>query len=885
MTPSLQRLQTSLQDRYRVERELGSGGMATVYVAEDLRHERKVAVKVLKPELSAILGAERFLNEIRVTAHLQHPHILPLYDSGSAEGLLYYVMPYIEGESLRDRLAREKQLPIEEAIEITRAVASALDYAHRHNVVHRDIKPENILVHEGQALVADFGIALAVSAAGGHRLTETGLSLGTPHYMSPEQATGDRQLDGRSDIYSLGCVAYEMLAGDPPHTGSTAQAIIAKIVTETPSRLSLARPSVPPQVEAAIHKALEKLPADRFATAGQFAEALVKPSTVPATVGAPSVTRPIVGAALATRLLGSWRVPVLVIVALGAGVVAGRDTVRAPASPGAVARFFVPIGPDHRLTSAPVQTIALSPDGTTLAYAGVSARGGQLYLRRMASLTPTPIPGTERATDPFFSPDGAWLGFLVSGQIKKVPVSGGAPVVVAEGVGLGGVTWGDNGTIVFKGSGPELLQVPEGGGAPQRVAAPDSTSGERSLSFPDVLPGGKAVLFAAQRTVTSGGTGIAVVSLETGKRKVLIPSGAIVARYASSGHLIYALTDGTLQAVPFDLGRLEISGTPTTIADHVRITARDVAQFTVSRSGSLAYVPEQPAELALVDRRGASQLLTALKRNFHHPRFSPDGRRVVLDITHQGSRDVWVEDLEQGTLSRVSFERDANDPVWSPDGGRVCYATAKSGTRGVYCKNADGSGAAESLSVMGNEQTAGVWTPDGQQLILNVSGPSSFDLWALTVAGDRKLQPLLASPFNEGWPALPPDGRWLAYVSDESGQSEVYVRPFPGPGGRVQISPDGGSEPAWARSGREVFYWRPGANGSQIMAVGVQTAPAFRIVSRTPLFAADDFESAAPHANYDVAPGGKSFVMVRHAQAWELILVQNWAAELRGAKQ
>ncbi|MGH7644218.1 MAG: serine/threonine-protein kinase, partial [Gemmatimonadales bacterium] len=285
-------LRTALADRYRIEHQLGAGGMATVYLAEDLRHERKVAVKVVRPELSAILGGDRFLNEIRVTANLQHPHILQLYDSGEAEGLLYYVMPYVEGESLRDRLARERQLPVDEAVEITRAVASALDYAHRHGVIHRDIKPENILLHEGQPLVADFGIALAVSAAGGSRLTETGLSLGTPHYMSPEQATGDRALDGRSDIYSLGCVAYEMLAGSPPHVGPTAQAIIAKIVTEAPPRLSLARPAVPPQVEAAIHKALEKLHADRFQRAAEFSDALARPlssatlTTVPTTAGA-----------------------------------------------------------------------------------------------------------------------------------------------------------------------------------------------------------------------------------------------------------------------------------------------------------------------------------------------------------------------------------------------------------------------------------------------------------------------------------------------------------------------------------------------------------------------------------------------------------------------
>ena len=283
MSDPFERLKTALADRYAIQEEVGAGGMATVYRAEDLKHDRRVAVKVLRPELAAVVGAERFLNEIKVTANLQHPHILALHDSGEAGGFVYYVMPFVDGESLRDRLNREKQLSIDESIEITRAVASALDYAHRHDVLHRDIKPENILLHDGQPVVADFGIALAVSAAGaGTRLTETGMSLGTPHYMSPEQAMGDRELDARSDVYSLGCVAYEMLAGEPPHTGPTAQAIIAKVMTEEPRRLTLQRRTVPPHVDAAVLRAIEKLPADRFPAASQFAEALISPGAVTA---------------------------------------------------------------------------------------------------------------------------------------------------------------------------------------------------------------------------------------------------------------------------------------------------------------------------------------------------------------------------------------------------------------------------------------------------------------------------------------------------------------------------------------------------------------------------------------------------------------------------
>ncbi|MDE3151879.1 MAG: serine/threonine protein kinase, partial [Gemmatimonadota bacterium] len=276
-------LALALEGRYRIERELGAGGMATVYLAQDLKHDRKVALKVLRPELAAVIGAERFLSEIKTTANLQHPHILPLFDSGEAGGLLFYVMPYVEGETVRDRLTREKQLPISDALRIATEVASALDYAHRRGVIHRDIKPENILLHDGSALVADFGIALAVSSAGGTRMTETGMSLGTPHYMSPEQAMGEREITARSDVYALACVLYEMLTGDPPFTGSTAQAIVARVLTEAPRGMKAQRHTIPPHVEAAVTRALEKLPADRFSSAAEFADALARPELMVAT--------------------------------------------------------------------------------------------------------------------------------------------------------------------------------------------------------------------------------------------------------------------------------------------------------------------------------------------------------------------------------------------------------------------------------------------------------------------------------------------------------------------------------------------------------------------------------------------------------------------------
>ena len=425
MPELLGRLQSALSDRYRLDREAGAGGMATVYLAEDVRHDRRVALKVLRPELAAVIGAERFLAEIKLTANLQHPHILPLFDSGEADGYLFYVMPFVEGETLRDRMTREKQLPVADALRITTEVASALDYAHRHGVVHRDIKPENILLHDGQALVADFGIALAASKASGARMTETGMSLGTPHYMSPEQAMGEREITARSDVYALGAVLYEMLTGDPPFTGSTAQAVVARVVTESPRPLVPQRHTIPPHVEAAVLTALEKLPADRFASAAEFAEALqdktyrstVVTAATAAAAGAQAHGRTgamvyalagLLVLAVAAALWGWFRprpVPPLTQFSLGLRT---NQTLQAPLATGGA-------------------RISLSRDGRSLVYSGPAEGGNRLWVRRFDQLDASPIAGTEGAGTPFFSPDGERVGFVKGERRSGSPPSPALP--------------------------------------------------------------------------------------------------------------------------------------------------------------------------------------------------------------------------------------------------------------------------------------------------------------------------------------------------------------------------------------------------------------------------------------------------------------------------
>src|SRR5579884_3065480 len=425
------RFSSALGGHYRIERELGSGGMAHVYVAVDVRHDRRVALKVLRPELAAAIGAERFLQEIKTTANLQHPHIVPLHDSGEVAGVVYYVMPYVDGEGLRDRLNRETQLPIADAVRVARDVASALDYAHRHGVIHRDIKPENILLHESTAVVADFGIALAVQSAGGQRLTQTGLSLGTPQYMPPEQAMGERTLDARADVYALGAVLYEMLVGEPPFTGPTVQAVLARSMTEIPRSLIAQRRSIPPHIEAAVLRALEKLPADRFASAAEFANALEDERAAPlrSTHAEPTTWR------RATVVLGAATVVL-------AGALAWLG---ARASRRAVPLLTVRIGAAADGPSE-FHDIALSPDGSTLAYVSASsADGGRIWLRKLSDGTATPLKETEEARQLFWAPDGSGIGFFAGGSLRVVTLATGSVRTLAPAPLPAGGAWGPDG--------------------------------------------------------------------------------------------------------------------------------------------------------------------------------------------------------------------------------------------------------------------------------------------------------------------------------------------------------------------------------------------------------------------------------------------------------
>ena len=630
MSDPVARLNTAIKGRYAIERELGEGGMATVYLADDLRHERKVALKVLKPELAAVVGAERFLTEIKTTANLQHPHILALFDSGEADGFLFYVMPFVEGETLGERMEREEQLPVDEAVRIATAVANALDHAHRNKVVHRDIKPANILLQDGEPVVSDFGIALAVGVSGG-RLTETGLSVGTPHYMSPEQATGDQTVGAATDIYALGAVLYEMLVGDPPYVGSTAQAILGKIIAGNLASATEERASVPANVDAVIRKALEKLPADRFTSAQEFARALANPAfrhgvEVPTGVGAGSgLWNPLSMAASALAL----------VFALGFGWSTLKPN--AAPTPPPVSRQVVSAAPGLPVvTTTTHPDVAISPDGQNIVYQSALNPSPELAIRALDELESLTLRGPGEAVGPFLSRDGEWVAFQAgtSGPLQRVSILGGPPLtIVPLGQNLMGASYGPDETIVFGlNDAAGLWQVLAAGGEPRSLTVTDGAS---SHVLPDVLPNGAGVLFVINILVTSTNDDqIAVLDLRTGEYRVIIEAGTSP-RYASSGHIVYAVGN-TLRAVAFDAEQLAVTSDPVPVVEGVMVKANGTASFSMSQTGSLVYVngtaadATGPRTAVWVDRDGREEALPLPPRPYQNPRLSPDGMHLAV---------------------------------------------------------------------------------------------------------------------------------------------------------------------------------------------------------------------------------------------------------------
>lgn len=781
---------------------------------------------------------------------MQHPHILPLLDSGAADGLLFYVMPYVAGETLRGRLERELQLPLEDAIEIAREIADALGAAHALGIVHRDIKPENILLQGGHAVVADFGIALAVSQAGGQRMTQTGLSLGTPQYMSPEQAMGDRAVDARTDIYALGAVTYEMLTGEPPFTGASAQAVVAKLLTERPQRLSAVRDSVPAQIEAAVNKALAKLPADRWSSAAKFAEALVQSGATVASADAARESRQNGAVGVAPRAAPlrwfGYGAAAALIVALGAWATFGRASGELEAPP---YRFA--------LTSLADGVPAVSPDGRHLVY----TTGTGLQLRALDQEQSVSLDGTEGAREVFWSPDSKWIAFFSPGQLKKVPVAGGPSqmlTVVPAGWPTG--SWSSNGAILI-----ELTENPENEGWFLLAPGASSLTKIKELtrdrirtpekSFPSFLPDGEHFLFTE---AVNGTATLMVGSIKSEQTQPLAPSDS--RGIYASGFVLY-VRQGTLLAQPFDAGTRTTSGEPMRLLDDIDFFAPiGRASFAASQTGLLISRRRSAmSQLRWVERDGRQTGTVLEPAPYFAASLAANNRRLAVQIEDPklSSSDIWIAELDRNVAVRLtSAPRSEMRPRLSPDGMSVVFGADWEGPPNLYIVDTDGGEPRVLVPFDRTEHILGDWTPDGRQVVYSKRNDEyGMDIWVVDVETGAR-QPILATPFEESRPAVSPNGRWLAYTSNASGNREVYVREFPKSTWQIRVSLEGGTDPAWRNDGQELFYYQP---DGVIMAVPIASGAADRPSAGVPsrLFGVDP----RAYRSFDVASGGQRFLM------------------------
>jgi eukaryotic-like serine/threonine-protein kinase len=907
---------------FRVHSLLGAGGMGEVYRARDTTLGRDVALKVLPALFTADPDRlARFEREAHTLATLNDPHIGAIYGLEEHDRIRVLVLEIVEGSTLADRIALGA-LSNAEALSIAGQTAGALEAAHEKGIIHRDLKPANIKITPDDIVkVLDFGLAKVwsrepgapnptqppVVTVGG---TGAGVILGTAAYMSPEQARG-QVVDKRTDIWAFGCVLYEMLTGRAAFAGATDTDTLAAIIEREPDWTALP-PNVPRPVRALLRRCLEKDLKRRTRDIGDarldIENALSDPYEDP----------PIALPHARTRNALAWA-SILVLVGLTAAATMAWGT-RSRSIPPETTRTLVSVAPTDQSPGGnpleqqpgrvrPTRTaVALSPDGKTLVFGAIWGGDQRLYVRAMDRLGATPLAGTDGGVNPFFSPDGQWVGFYFSsprgpaeGELRKVRLGGGPAVTLCRAASIFGASWGSDGTIVFATArNGGLWRVPAAGGTPEALTTPQP--GEHSHRLPHMLPGGHAVIFTILKAANQwDDTQVVVRSVATGEQTVLITGGSD-GRYVSTGHLVYVRL-GTLMAVPFDPVRLAVTGNATGLIDGVMQAANGnlsdmsntlAGQFTVSDTGALIYVtggavPMADRSLAWVDRKGASKALPAQPGPYVAPRLSRDGQRVA--VSTQGVRQVWSYDIGRNAFSAVTVDGQSSYGIFAPDGKRVVFRLGGAGgADNLYWKAADGSGTAEPLTTSARSQTPASWSPDGGTLAFVQEGDTlaqqffQFDIWVLSIR-DRKTRAVVQTAAHESFPEFSPDGHWLAYVSNQSGRQEVYVQPYPGPGERHPISTNGGEQPAWSRNGRELFYVQAGASGSRkLMSVRIRTAPAFLAGTPETLFERVDLQSNWGRS-YDVAPDGQRFLItVRKEQPMapaQMIFVQNWTEELK----
>ena len=910
--------------QYLIQSAIGAGGMGEVFRARDTTLNRDVALKVL-PELFAAdperLG--RFQREARLLAALNHPHIAAIYGVEQADGHHFLILELVEGQTLTERLAhavvdgKPRGLGVKESLRIARQVIDALEAAHDKGIIHRDLKPSNIaLTPDGDVKVLDFGLAKhdagpspvsgdAIAATFSPTLTlahtQAGVILGTAAYMSPEQAKG-RVADKRSDVWSFGCVLYEMLTGRRAFEGEDVSDTLAAILRGEPDWSAL--PSdLPPSVATLIKRCVDR---DRRSRIPDVAVVrfLLDETASTGLLAAPPAPQ----AAIAPASSRSRFVPWIVSAALGLGLIAAI-VVWAPwrsEPPPRAARLSAHVGADVSLLDGLGSNAILSPDGAMLAFVATKSANdaAQIYVRRLEQLQATALAGTEGATNPFFAPDGQSIAFFGGGKLKKVSVNGGAAVTLCDAPNSRGGWWGDAGTIVFEpqsNSGISLQRVSSAGGTPTRLIP--LVASEVSQRWPQLLPGERAVLFSTTTSTAAGfeGGSIVVQRLPDGPRTI-IQRDAYYGRYLRSGHLTY-MHQGTLFAAPFDAERLELTGPPVPVIEAIATSPTNGgAQYAFSDNGTLVYIAgtsaTASAPIQWLDSSGKTTLLRTTPADWSNPSFAPDGRMLAMDIFDGTQTDVWTYDWMRDTLSRLTFDgTDDQRPVWSPDGHRIAFESRRGDkiTGNLYWQRADGTGDVQRLTESKQGQSPGTFHPSGKFLAYsetNLQGDG--DILILPIEGDEAsgFKPgtptvFLKTPFNEGSPMFSPDGRWIAYISSESGRNEIYVRPFPGPGGKWQISADAGDDPTWSRVRPELFF----ANGNtlQLMVSSyTATGDSFR-ADKPRLWSDTTFEGRPrpPSRDLDLHPDGQRFAIapiVRSDSVVEkdhVVLVQNFFSELR----
>ncbi len=876
---------------YEILAPIGSGGMGEVYQAHDTKLGRDVAIKVL-PEAFAHdpERLSRFQREAKMLAALNHPNIATIHGLEQSSGTSYLVMELVSGETLADLVKREGAVPIDEALKIGVQIAEALEAAHEKGIIHRDLKPANVKVTpEGKVKVLDFGLAKAFvgdtadsnpsqSPTLSAVATMQGVLLGTAAYMSPEQARG-KTVDKRTDIWAFGCLLYELLSGRPAFEGEDVTDILAAVVRAEPDWQALPA-TTPVKVRDLLRHCLQKDKRLRLRDAGdaqiEIQEALAAPQDVgtagPATRG--------------WRERVAWLV-VTAVLALTTMAFAIGFVLRTPKPPLPV-RLSAEIGADASLYIKYGPSTILSPDGTRLALVATGSDQKQrIYVRSIDQLQAIELHGTENARDAFFSPDGQWIGFFADGELKKISVQGGAAVTLCDAPNDRGGSWGEDGTIVFASDVQVALsKVSSAGGTPQPLTTLDKQAGELTQRWPQVLPGSKAVLFTSNTHANNfEDSEIVVYSMFSGQRKT-VQRGGFHARYLPSGHVVY-MHEGTLFAVPFDLKRLSVTGHPAPILEGV-VTAPDYggAQFSLSNTGNLVYVAgregAQNVSIYWMDHEGKFTPLRETPGNYFNPAFSPDGKRLALEISDGKRSDIWVYEWERDTLTRLTFEGANNtNPVWTPDGQRIVYSSQENGgTYNLWWIRSDGAGDAQRLAEGKNSQYARSWRPDGKVLAFFQQNPGNgSDIMTLPIEGDEKSgwksgepKPFLSSRTREEVPAFSPDGRWLAYHSTESGRFEVYVRPFPGPGGKWQISIGGGVTPEWSRNGEELFYR---TLDSKIMVVTYTASGDSFHADKPQLWSPGQFTDRGANFNFDLHPDGKRFAVLKAAGTEQAAAVNN----------